>query len=157
MKKSVKFGIKIGICSLLLVFSTLTVAEDVDVDAIIKYRHGVMEAQGGHMAAMAMIVRGKVDYSDQLIIHAKALDSIIGDTTKLFPEGSDFGETEAKEEIWQDWDKFEKAAKNATEASKAFLDSVEKGDKQLIGERFKDLGKACKGCHKKFRKEEEAH
>jgi cytochrome c556 len=155
MKNPIKNSIKIGICSLLLGFNTLSIAEDVDVDAVIKYRQGVMQAQGGHMGAMAMIVRGKVDYSDQLIIHAQALDSIIGNTAEMFPEGSDFGETEAKEEIWQDWDKFEKASKNAKESSKAFLNSVEKGDKQAIGERFKDLGKACKDCHKKFRKEED--
>lgn len=135
----------------------LAFAEESDPDAIIKYRQGVMHAQGGHMTAMAQIVRGKVSYGDRLVVHAKALNSIIGNIPELFPEGSDFGETEAKEEIWSNWEKFKKSAETAEQKADAFMKTTQSGDKAAIGQSFKALGEACKACHKDFRKEEEEH
>ena len=73
----------------------------------------------------------------------------------MFPEDSDFGETEAKAEIWEDSEKFRKAADKAENAAKSFQKVVDSGDKKAIGRQFKALADACKGCHKKFRKEEE--
>ena len=135
--------------------SGLVLAAENDPEAVIKYRQGVMVAQSGHMAAMAQIVRGRVDYGDRLVIHAKALNSIIGNIPELFPEGSDFGETDAKEEIWSNWAKFKESALTAEQKAQAFLQAVSSEDKEAIGKRFKDLGEACKACHKDFRKEEE--
>ena len=135
--------------------SAAALAQENDPEAVIKYRQGVMRAQGGHISAMAQIVRGQVDYGDRLITHAKALNSIIGNIPELFPEGSDFGETEAKEEIWSDWEKFKESAKTAEQKSEVFLSTVASGDKEDIGKTFKDLGEACKACHKDFREEDE--
>ena len=135
--------------------SVAALAEESDPEAVIKYRQGVMHAQGGHMSAMAQIVRGKIDDGDRLIAHAKALDSIIGNIPDLFPEGSDFGETEALEEIWSNWEKFADAAKTAEQRSEVFLNAVASGDKESIGKGFKALGEACKACHKDFREEHE--
>ncbi len=140
--------------SLFLCASPVTFGEQ-DPEAVIKFRQGVMKAQGGHMAAMAQIVRGKVNYGDRLAIHAKALNSIIGNIAELFPEGSDFGETAAKEEIWGRWEQFENSANKADEKAKTFLKAVNAGDQAAIGSTFKELAEACKACHKDFRQEEE--
>ncbi len=135
--------------------SASALAEENDPKAVIKFRQGVMSAQGGHMTAMAQIVRGQVHYGDRLVIHAKALNSIIGNIPELFPEGSDFGETDAKEEIWSNWEKFKESAKTAEQKAESFMKIVTSGNKDAIGKSFKDLGEACKACHKDFRKEEE--
>ncbi|MEA3413779.1 MAG: cytochrome c, partial [Pseudomonadota bacterium] len=75
----------------------IAAAED-DPDAMIKYRQGVMKAQGGLMTAMSQIVRGKVgDRDDDLKSFATALTATTGDIPSMFPEGSDFGETDALE------------------------------------------------------------
>ncbi len=140
--------------SVLVTAATVAIAQE-DPEAVIKYRQGVMKAQGGHMAAMAQIVRGKVDYADQLKVHAQALNSIADNIDALFPEGSDFGETEAKAEIWDNWDKFKESANNASQKAQTFLKTVESGSKEDIGKQFKELGQACKSCHKKFRTEKE--
>jgi len=69
----------------------------------IKYRQAVMEAIGGHSGAASQIVRGKVSPEGALAMHADALAALNADLASLFPEGSDFGETRAKAEIWENW------------------------------------------------------
>jgi cytochrome c556 len=131
------------------------VAWSADGEEIIKYRISVMKAYAGHTGAAARIVRGKVDYTDQLPLHATAMRDIsmlIGD---LFPEDSDFGETRAKEEVWSKRDEFNQAVKKNQETTEAFLKSVSSGDAATRAESFKALTDSCKACHEKFRSEEE--
>ena len=77
---------------------TLAAAEPED---IIKYRKNAMKASGAHMAAAAAIVKGKVPFRDQLVVHARALEQINHDNTKLFPKDSDFGDTKALNAVWE--------------------------------------------------------
>jgi cytochrome c556 len=155
MPNNLQTAAKITLFGLLLGLSCSLPAQDMDPDAVIKYRQSVMSAQGGHMGAMAQIVRGKVDYPDQLLVHARALNSIAQNIDMLFPEGSDFGETDAKEEIWSNWDKFKQAAERLSTETQAFVKAVESKDQSAINKNFKELGEACKTCHKKFRQEHE--
>jgi len=121
----------------------------------IKYRQAVMKAIGGHSGAASQIVRGKVSPEGALALHANALAALSADLTGLFPEGSDFGETEAKEEIWNDWAAFEKVAADAKSATAAFAAAVAGGDPDAINAAYRDVGEACKGCHKQFRQKDD--
>lgn len=149
---------RIATIGLLIALGSLAVvaaAED-DPDAIIKYRQGVMKAQGGLMTAMSQVVRGKVkNRDDDFKAFAQALTATTSDIPSMFPEGSDFGETDALEKIWEDWDAFEKAANKADTEAAALLKASESGDDKAIQKAFKDMSEACKGCHKEFRAEEE--
>jgi cytochrome c556 len=122
---------------------------------IIKYRQAVMKSQGAHWEAAAEIIKGKVPYGSDLSYHAAALGSSTHDLAKLFPSGSDFGETRAKAEIWSKRSEFEKAVNDAEKAGSAFLAAVNSGDKAATGKAFGDLSEACKGCHKRFREKKE--
>ena len=121
----------------------------------IKYRQAMMKAIGGHSGAASQIVRGKVAPEGDLVMHAKALADLSGNISRLFPEGSDFGETKAKEEIWGQWDKFQQAAELTKEATAAFSEAVTGGNPEQIANAFKDVGKSCKGCHKDFRQKDD--
>lgn len=121
----------------------------------IKYRQAVMKAIGGHMGASGLIARGKVAENAALAVHAKALASLNADLTRLFPEGSDFGETKAKAEIWEEWAKFEQAANAARDATAAFAAAVDGGDAGKIAAARKDVGESCKGCHEDFRQKDD--
>lgn len=121
----------------------------------IKYRKAMMKAIGGHSGAASQIVRGKVAPEGDLIMHAKALADLNSNIARLFPEGSDFGETKAKEEIWGQWEKFERAADDAKKATAAFAAAAATGDQEQIAKAFKDVGKSCKGCHKDFREKDD--
>jgi cytochrome c556 len=121
---------------------------------VIKYRKNMMQAIGGHTSAAAAIVQGKVDYKAHLAEHARALQVLTKDIPALFPKDSDFGDTEAKDEVWSKRADFEKAAKTAKTRVAAFAKAVQGGNPQAISASLKDMGEGCKGCHKDFRKEE---
>ncbi len=143
--------------SLLLagLLATTATVQAADPENYIKYRQAVMKAIGGHMGATGQIVRGKVPEDAELALHAQALADLSADLTRLFPEGSDFGETEAKAAIWEDPAKFEQAANTARDATAAFAAAVKGGDSDKIAAARKDVGKSCKGCHEDFRQKDE--
>lgn len=132
-------------------------AQDEDFEGVIKYRQGLMKAQAGHMAALAQLVRDRVEDPDgrQMRLHADALEDLMKDLDRWFPEGSDFGETRAEAAIWDEWDRFHEAYEKAEKAAEKLDDAVEKGDPKAIAKAFKGLADACKACHKDFRAEEE--
>lgn len=123
-----------------------------DPEEIIKYRQAMMKALSGHMSAAARLVRGKVSYSGHLREHADAIAALAAHVGDLFPEGSDFGETEALEAIWEQPDKFAEAAQNNADAAAALRAAAASG--QGIDAAFGDLSDACKSCHKTFREKE---
>jgi cytochrome c556 len=143
--------------SALLVGAMLAVtgiAEAQDAEDIIKYRQGVMKSVGGHMAAAGLVVQGKVNFSDDLSQHAESIARSLSKAEALFPKGSDFGETRALEVVWKKPDDFKKVATRGGAAAAEFAKAVKVGDKAAMGAKFKDLGDACKACHKDYRKEE---
>jgi cytochrome c556 len=117
----------------------------------IKYRQAVMSAIGGHMSASSQIVRGRVAPDGALAMHADALARLNADLAPLFPEGSDFGETKARESIWEDWQGFMDKADAARDATAAFAEAVASGDADSIQAAHRDVGRSCKGCHEDFR------
>jgi cytochrome c556 len=138
-----------------VLMAALTSANAEEPENYIKYRQAMMKAIGGHMAASAQIVRGRVSPDGDLAMHAKSLAALTAHLTRLFPEGSDFGETEAKEEIWDNWDKFEQAASKAKRATASFAEAVAGGDAGQIAAAHKEVGRACKGCHEDFREKDD--
>lgn len=147
-----KNGIALMIAALL---ASATSAQAEEPENYIKYRQAMMTAIGGHNGAATQIMRGKVDPEGDLVIHANALAALSSNIPRLFPEGSDFGETKAKDEIWSQWDKFEQAANDAKMATAAFSEAVSSGDADRIAKTFKDVGDSCKGCHKEFRQKDD--
>lgn len=122
---------------------------------IIKYRQNSMKANGAHMAASSAIIKGKVPFKSQLIVHALALEQLNHDTASLFPKGSDFGKTKALDAVWEKRADFEKAAHNVSIKSKAFTRAAASRDPKTAEPAFKALGDACSSCHKKFRKKDD--
>lgn len=122
---------------------------------IIKYRISVMKANGAHMSAAARIVRGKVDYQDQLGFHADSIAKISEHIATLFPEDSDFGDTRAMEEVWSKPEEYKQANKANQVAAAGFAKTVATGDKAALATSFKKLSDSCKSCHEKFRAEKE--
>ena len=131
--------------------SAATAAEPEDV---IKYRQSVMKSVGGHMGALAQIIRGKVDYPDDSQYHIQSIARSMKTVLSLFPADSDFGETRALESIWEKPDEFKKVAERAGQAADE-LEQAFANKSEDVGAKFKALGEACKACHKDFREEED--
>jgi len=71
---------------------------------------------------------------------------------EIFPAGSEAGApSEAKPEIWKDWDKFAAAAKTLEDQSAKLAEVAAGGDVGAIGAQLGEVGKACGGCHEPFR------
>ncbi len=151
--KNVKTRSLLATVSMLAMLAPLALSA-AEPEDIIKYRKNVMKAVGGHTSAAGAIVQGKVDYKTHLAGHVRALQAMTRDIPGLFPKDSDFGETNAKDEVWKKRTEFEKAASNARTKVEAFAKAVQGGNQQAIAASFKDMGEGCKACHKDFRKEE---
>ncbi len=125
-------------------------------EGAIKYRQAVMKAIGGHFGAMAGILKGQVKFPGDLKVHARAVADLAKVAAHIFPEGSDFGKTRAKEEIWSKPEEFKKVLMAFQDESAKLAKVAGGGDVKAFGEQFKALGKkACGTCHKTFREKEE--
>ena len=146
---------KTGVIGIATLLSLASLACADEPENFIKYRQSMMAAIGGHNGSASQILRGKVAPPGHLAMHANALRDLTADLAALFPEGSDFGETKARADIWSDWAGFEKAANDAKTATAAFAEAVTGGDAGNIEAAFKQVGEACKGCHKTYREKDD--
>ena len=113
------------------------------------YRHHTMEAIGGHMQALFDILRGKVDHSEHLSVHAAALAELAEITPTLFPPGSG-DDTEALPAIWENPEDFAERLDAFKEAASNLRDAAGTGGDLRAA--AQQLGQACKGCHDSYRK-----
>ena len=121
---------------------------------VIKYRQAVMKAIGGHTGAIVGVVKGEVSYVGHVAAHARGIHAMSKLLVGLFPEGTsqfEFANTRALPAIWDDFSKFEAAAKAMEVESAKMVEVAEGGDLAAIGGQLQNLGKACGGCHKPFR------
>lgn len=79
---------------------------------IVKQRMDAMSSMGDSVKKLVPVMQGKLPYDPQMVRDTAALiGKHAGETlTKLFPEGSGGGPSEAKAEIWQDWQAFSELA-----------------------------------------------
>lgn len=118
-----------------------------------RYRHSVMEAMGSSFGALALIMTNRVTRPDQLATQAKALAVSASVTPTLFPAGSEGGD--ALPLIWQEQDKVAEAAQRAVDATAALAAAAEAGDKAALSKAFKAAGESCKGCHERYKAEDD--
>jgi cytochrome c556 len=117
----------------------------------IDYRQGVMKAVGGNMASLAAVIVDGADYRANLLHHARFIAEFMQDVPALFPEGSDFGETDALMSVWEQREKFEERAADTRKAADLLVEAVEKDD-DAMALRFRELGESCRACHEDFRR-----
>ena len=123
-----------------------------NTDDIIKYRKAVYTSMRGHIGAISRIIRaGLGDYKGHITDHAVAIQNAAKIIPAMFPEGSDFGDTDALESIWTDRSGFEKAAQQLVDASGELVTVSRSGDMKAIGRTVRAVGGTCKNCHDNYR------
>ena len=133
----------------------LSGAQAQDDEHILGYRQKVMKSMGASMGAIGDILKHKLPFAGHIAVHAADISRMSAVVEESFEKEITEGRTDAKPEVWQDWDKFVAAAE-ALEAEGAKLaDIAASGDMAAIGGQVKALGKACGDCHKPFRKPKE--
>jgi cytochrome c556 len=141
--------------ALALVLGLALPASAVDDQVHIDYRQKVMSGVGADMGAISDILKHGLPYTAAIALHADRL----GDSAALIPNAFRVkvteGPTDAKPEIWQKPDEFKKAIAAFEEAADELEDAADDEDPEAIQAAFKQLGKACGGCHETFRKPKE--
>lgn len=120
---------------------------------VIKQRQENRKQTAAAMRAIKGVVDAKGD-AKVVVEQAAKLKELEVAFVKMFPAGSDKGETKALPEVWTDWAGFEAASKNADMAYDKLSVAAGSGDMAAIGTAFGETGKACGACHTKFRAKE---
>ena len=119
-------------------------------DDVIKQRQENRKQAGGTMRAIKGIIDAKGD-AKAAVPQAAKLKELQLAFVKMFPAGSDKGETKALPVVWTDWKGFEAANKAADEAYDKLAAAAGSGDLAALQAAFAETGKAaCGACHQKF-------
>src|SRR5476651_1537881 len=137
MKKTVVMAVIGAIAAGALVSGATIAFAQADV---IKARQDNRKATGPEMRAIKGVIDAKGDLKE-IVPHAAKLKELELAFEKLFPAGSDKGETKALPTVWSDMPGFMKASAGANAAY----------DKLATAAAFGDVGKACGTCHTTYR------
>ncbi len=154
MKKTVLLIVLSLILSLSLLFSSVSFAFGPEGDSsenIIKYRQYVMTAISNHFKALKFLATGRISQPDQWLPHARSMVDMANMIETAFPPESDFGDTEAKEAIWENKGDFNQKALKLIKASEAMVKLIEANERDKALEQIKVISNTCKACHKKYR------
>lgn len=134
------------------------VAAQVKPEQQIKWRQSAMQVQGWSMARIKANLEGTYN-KDQVIQAANLIQAAAnGGLGSLFPAGTEKGsgwrETQTKPEFFTDTDKVKEVGGAFNKEANELAKVAATGDAAAVKEQFGKVGKACKGCHDKFRVEE---
>jgi cytochrome c556 len=117
---------------------------------VVAQRKENRKATGAAFGAVRKIVTDKSD-AKAAVPHAAKLKELEASFVKMFPAGSDKGETKALPAIWTDMAGFTAASKAADSAYDKLAVAAGSGDAAQLASAAGDVGKACAGCHDKYR------
>lgn len=121
---------------------------------VVKQRMDAMGTAGDAMKALKGYVTGETPFDAAQVENlAKAIGATAGEKlTALFPKGSLDMPSEAKPEIWDQWERFESLAKDLELKSAALAEGMTKPDAaQTFRAGFGQVAQTCKACHTDFR------
>lgn len=130
----------------------LTVVWAQSDNAFIQYRQKLMGSLGASMGAIGDILKNKLPYHNHIATHAKDIQRISLLIGEAFKKEISSGKTDAKPEIWKDWNNFKSAARALEQESAKLAEIAQSGNTAAIFAQVKKVGGACGGCHKPFRK-----
>ena len=147
MKKTVVMAVVGAIAAGALVSGATIAFAQADV---IKARQDNRKATGPEMRAIKAVIDAKGDLKE-IVPHAAKLKELELAFDKMFPAGSDKGETKALPNVWSDMPGFQKASAGANAAYDKLAMAAGSGDMAAATAAFGDVGKACGTCHTTYR------
>lgn len=144
-------GVLVLVCLAVLVTGALA-QED---EAMVQYRQKVMTSQSASMGAINDILKNKLPYSNHIFTHAQDIQRMSSLVPEAFKKDIATGKTDAKPEIWKEWDKYTAAAEALGQEAAKLAEVAQKGDMAMTADQAKKVGEACGNCHKPYRKPKE--
>jgi cytochrome c556 len=124
-------------------------------DDAIDYRMGLMTVVGWNFSPLGAMVKGKMPFdAAEFSKHASRIALLTDQLVEGFPKGSDQGHTDAKSDIWANWDDFQSKAKDLDREAKLLADVAKSNDEAKDKEQFKKVASTCKACHDKYKKKD---
>jgi cytochrome c556 len=122
-----------------------------------KYRHSVFTIIGWNFKPVGAMVKGEVPFDAAAVVrHAQYVELMSQAALEGFPKGSGpdaVKNTEAKPEIWTNWDQFETAMNDFQQEATKLTEVAKGGDEAAIKAQFGKTAETCKACHKEFRED----
>ena len=148
MKNGATVAVLLGLYGFVAAFAQAGEAERAQA-----YRQGVMNVFSWNMKAMNDMMKGKSAYDAAAFAnHASDLAKATGlDLLPGFPEDSDGDDSDARPDIWFDFEDFAHKLEDLRGAVQALKKATMSGDKRAVGEALVKTGKACKACHEDYR------
>ena len=131
---------------LLIVFFGFSISANADV---VSQRKAGFKTNAASMKAIASAIGGG-DYQT-VINQAKTISNWAQKIPGYFPEGSGFGDTKARAEIWAQFDDFTALSKANETAANRLVKAAESGDPDAMMASLKNLGGSCKACHRSYK------
>ena len=100
-------------------------------------------------------IKQAISRGDTAVVTAEAeiLVSWAREMESYFPENSNQSPSEAKDEIWLQWDDFVGAIQSFDNAAQTLVEAAATEDPRAIRGAFRDMTKSCKSCHQQFRED----
>ncbi|MEH6579837.1 MAG: cytochrome c [Amphritea sp.] len=116
----------VALSVLVTVAAPLAVAHG-GASGVVKERMDLMDSMKDAMKSLKAIFKGDVAYDPEAVRQAALVirDSAGEKMTSLFPQGSLHKPSEAKSEIWQEWDRFDLLAKRLQVISQGLHDAAD--------------------------------
>jgi cytochrome c556 len=122
-----------------------------------KYRQSVYNIIGWNFKPIGAMVKGEVPFDAAAVArHAEYVELMSKAALEGFPKGSGpeaVENTEAKPEIWTNWDKFQTAMNDFEQEAIKLTEVAKGGDEAAIKAQFGKTAETCKACHKEFRED----
>jgi len=142
----------IGAITVVGVFSAVVSAQTARPDRAIKYRQGIMNAQGWNLGILGAMAKGDRPYNkDEAVRSATFVNQLLQMSWDAFAPGTDTGApTKAKPEIWKEPAKFKQLAEAAQAESLKLVAAAQAGDLAALRPAVGAMGKSCNNCHDDF-------
>ena len=152
----------IGLSLATVIVSSAAVAQMKPEDQI-TFRQSGYKFMAWNMGRIKAAITPGAQYNKDEVVQAANVIQAIANSGmgKLYGPGTEKGkgwkETEVKPELFTDKEGVGKVAKAFNEAANEMAKVAATGDADAVKNQFDALGKTCKGCHEKYRKEDEKH
>ncbi len=137
---------------LALPFATAQAQSD---EAFLQYRQKLMQTLGATMGSIGQILKNKLPFRGHIATHAHDLNQLSKLIPDAFKKEITAGRTDAKPDVWKDWNKFVAASEKLGQESAKLAEVTSSADMAAIEAQMKAVGASCGGCHKPFRKPKE--
>ncbi|WP_310615120.1 cytochrome c [Limnohabitans sp.] len=129
-------------------------AQDRKIEQAIKHRKAAFTLMATYVNRMVQTVDGHRPFdAKQMTQDSRTVELLSKLPWEGFVEGSERGDTRAKDDIWFEEDKFKRYANELQVKSAGVTAAAESGDLKRFKAALGQMRDACNACHKAFRKD----